>query len=125
VSAVLVRHWAAARAAAGTSQEQVAGVATLAALTEALAARHGEGYAAVLARCSFLVDEVSPGTRAHAEVALAAGAVVDVLPPFAGGSAPTPHPRDRREMGASASGSPRLTTSTAGTGRRDTGLGCP
>ena len=38
------------------------------------------------ARCSYLVDEVSPGRTPHAEVVVADGSVVDVLPPFAGGS---------------------------------------
>jgi molybdopterin converting factor small subunit len=94
VSGVLVRHWAAARAAAGgLAEEQVAEVATLAELAERLVTSHGAQYAAVLARCSFLVDEVSPGTRPHDEVVLADGSVVDVLPPFAGGSAPAPRPR--------------------------------
>lgn len=35
----------------------------------------------VISRCSFLVD----GARATPETALASGATVDVLPPFAGG----------------------------------------
>lgn len=35
----------------------------------------------VISRCSFLVD----GTRATPDTALAPGATVDVLPPFAGG----------------------------------------
>jgi molybdopterin converting factor small subunit len=83
---ITVRHWAAARAAAGTTEEQVPDVATLADLTERLSGEHGPAYAAVLARCSFLVDEVSPGTTPHALVALSPDAVVDVLPPFAGGS---------------------------------------
>jgi molybdopterin converting factor small subunit len=104
MSTVLVRHWAAARAAAGHAEEQVAGVGTLGELTARLAAVHGPEYAAVLARCSFLVDEVSPGTRDHAEVTLAPDCVVDVLPPFAGGS-------------AHAAGS-------RGTGEPGSGLGC-
>jgi molybdopterin converting factor small subunit len=39
----------------------------------------------VLLRCSYLVDEVSPGSRDHTVVALRDGSVVEVLPPFAGG----------------------------------------
>ncbi len=85
---VLVRYWAAAKAAAGRSEEEFPSAATLAALLDAVRARHGEGSSldVVLGRCSYLVDEVSPGTRPLAEVELAPGAVVDVLPPFAGGS---------------------------------------
>ena len=86
---VLVRYWAAAKAAAGTAEESFPAVPDLAALLAAVEQRYGAGSAlvGVLARCSYLVDEVSPGARPHTEVALAAGSVVDVLPPFAGGSA--------------------------------------
>jgi len=85
---VLVRYWAAAKAAAGRAEEEFPSVATLAELLEAVRGRYGAGSPldVVLARCSYLVDELSPGRRAPAEVALAPGAVVDVLPPFAGGS---------------------------------------
>jgi molybdopterin converting factor small subunit len=85
---VLVRYWAAAKAAAGRPDERFAAEPDLAALLAAVRARHGAGstLSSVLDRCSYLVDEVSPGTRPHAEVALAPGVVVDVLPPFAGGS---------------------------------------
>jgi molybdopterin converting factor small subunit len=86
---VLVRYWAAAKAAAGVREESFDGPADLGALLDAVRARHGAGsrLADVLERCSYLVDEVSPGRRGPADVALAPGAVVDVLPPFAGGSA--------------------------------------
>jgi molybdopterin converting factor small subunit len=86
---VLVRYWAAAKAAAGVNEERFDAPADLASLLDAVRARHGarSRLADVLARCSYLVDEVSPGRRALADVALAPGAVVDVLPPFAGGSA--------------------------------------
>ncbi len=85
---VLVRYWAAAKAAAGRPEESYPLVDDLAALLGAVRARYGEGspLAVVLDRCSYLVDEGSPGTRPPEQVALAAGAVVDVLPPFAGGS---------------------------------------
>lgn len=85
---VLVRYWAAAKAAAGRPEEQFPPAATLAELLDAVRDRYGAGSPldVVLGRCSYLVDEVSPGTRAPAEVGLAPGAVVDVLPPFAGGS---------------------------------------
>ncbi len=85
---VVVRYWAAARAAAGLDEEGYDAPADLGALLDAVRARHGAGsrLAEVLARCSYLVDEVSPGRRAPADVPVPAGAVVDVLPPFAGGS---------------------------------------
>ena len=78
---VLVRYFAAARAAAGVSEEKVA-ADSLAALVEAVVSLHGERLARVLTACSFLVD----GAVRHDHTApLEAGATVDVLPPFAGG----------------------------------------
>jgi sulfur-carrier protein len=78
---ILVRYFAGARAAAGASEEKI-GAATVDALISTLAARHGAGLATVLAACSFLVD----GLICHDRTApLAEDAVVDVLPPFAGG----------------------------------------
>ena len=87
-SEVVVRFWAAARAAAGRAEERYAAPGDLGALLDAVRARHGADsrLAEVLARCSYLVDEVSPGRRAPSDVPVPAGAVVDVLPPFAGGS---------------------------------------
>ena len=83
---VVVRYWAGARAAAGVEQEEYE-ASSLADLLAAVRERHaGDTLPTVLARCSYLVDEVSPGTRPHDEVALPAGAVVEVLPPFAGGA---------------------------------------
>ncbi|MFR9801568.1 MoaD/ThiS family protein [Pseudonocardia sp. RS010] len=84
VRTVTVRYFAAARAAAGRDAETVevpreAGVASLA---ELLAERHGPELARVLARCSYLVDEVAVRDT---ERVLPEAAVVDVLPPFAGG----------------------------------------
>ncbi|MER0244429.1 MoaD/ThiS family protein [Streptomyces sp. HSW2009] len=81
-----IRYWAAAKAAAGTAEESYAAHTLADALT---AARHRHGaspeFARVLLRCSFLVDGVSVGTRAHDTVQLADGGTVEVLPPFAGG----------------------------------------
>jgi molybdopterin synthase sulfur carrier subunit len=75
-----VRFFAAARAAAGRS-EQPAQAPTLAALLDGLGAEN-DRLAAVLARCSFLVD----GLAWHDRTApLPPAATVDVLPPFAGG----------------------------------------
>lgn len=79
---VTVRYFAAAREAAGTSGQQV-GAATLAELADALRAAHGDGFTRVLAVSTLLVDghRLDP----HAAVPLPPDAVVDVLPPFAGG----------------------------------------
>lgn len=77
-----VRFWAAARVAAGRSEQQY-DAATLADVLAGLEAQHGPSLARVLAHCSFLVD----GVRAGADFRLSDGAVIEVLPPFAGGSA--------------------------------------
>ncbi len=83
---VTVHYWAAARAAAGLHEETYEGVETLADLLAAARDRHPDGdLPRVLLRCSYLVDETSPGTRPHAQVPLRDGSVVEVLPPFAGG----------------------------------------
>jgi sulfur-carrier protein len=79
-----IRYFAAARSAAGREAETVelpvgAGVEALAAL---LADRHGAEFSRVVKRCSYLVDEVA--VRDHTRP-LPENAVVDVLPPFAGG----------------------------------------
>lgn len=78
-SQVTVRYWAGARRAAGLASETLA-ADTLADLLGQLRAR--PGLAEVVAASSVLVDEVRPGA---ADQPLAAGAVVDILPPFAGG----------------------------------------
>jgi sulfur-carrier protein len=81
---VVVRYFAAARAAAGVETEKVeiADGATVDDLIAAVAAEHGPGLARVLERCSFLLDEVAVRDRS---AVLADGATLDVLPPFAGG----------------------------------------
>jgi len=87
-SQVVVRYWAAAKAAVGSPEESYPSTGTLAGLLEAIRERHADSprVAEVLLRCSYLVDEVSPGRRAPEDVEVPGGAVVDVLPPFAGGS---------------------------------------
>ncbi len=84
---VTLRYWAAAKDAAGVAEESFAGCSTLDdVLTAALARRDGdERLARVLARCSFLVDGAPAGVRPHREVETPPGAVVEALPPFAGG----------------------------------------
>ena len=76
---VTVRYWAGARRAAGLASE-VLSASTLADLLAELKAR--PGLAEVVAASSVLVDEVRPSRD---DVPLAPGAVVDILPPFAGG----------------------------------------
>ena len=43
------------------------------------------GFSAVLARSSFLIDGMPVGSRAPEAVVLSDAAVIEVLPPFAGG----------------------------------------
>jgi molybdopterin converting factor small subunit len=82
-----LRYWAAAREAAGTSEEQTRADTLGAALSAAVAERGAEGdrLARVLQRCSFLVDGQQVGKRDPQTVRLDPGAVVEILPPFAGG----------------------------------------
>ncbi|HEX2074248.1 MAG TPA: MoaD/ThiS family protein [Geodermatophilus sp.] len=78
---VTVRYFAGARAAAGVDSETRA-AGTLEELVGQIVDEHGERLERVLTACSFLVDGTQ--TRDRSSV-LAPGAVVDVLPPFAGG----------------------------------------
>jgi molybdopterin synthase sulfur carrier subunit len=78
---VTVRYFAGARAASGVDTEtREAG--TLDELVGQLVETHGQRLARVLTACSFLVDGTAARDRTSA---LAPGATVDVLPPFAGG----------------------------------------
>jgi sulfur-carrier protein len=79
-----IRYWAAAREAAGSAEEPY-DAPTLAAALTAATTRHGDRLAAVLRRCSFIVDEIPVGARGHGAVELSEGGTVEVLPPFAGG----------------------------------------
>jgi sulfur-carrier protein len=91
MSTVTLRYWAAAKQAAGVAEETISAGTLAAALEAAVSAR--EQYAAgadcelrtVLARSSFLVDGSPVGRRAPETVTLREAAVVEVLPPFAGG----------------------------------------
>jgi sulfur-carrier protein len=86
VPMVTMRYWAAAKQAAGVAEERVAAATLAEAVAEATAKRPSAAeFAAVLARSSFLVDGEQAGRRGQAEVVLGEGAVVEVLPPFAGG----------------------------------------
>ena len=77
---VTVRFFAAARAAAGTSETTFA-AGDLEGLRAGLGEKFGGDLARVLGVSSFLVD----GVVARGGAPLEEGAVVDVLPPFAGG----------------------------------------
>lgn len=81
---ILVRHFAAARAAAGVDEEKVQVVddASVADVLAALRSEHGPGFARVLARCSYLLDEVAVRDL---DAPLGDATTLDVLPPFAGG----------------------------------------
>ena len=79
-----LRYWAAARAAAGTATDHLNAGTLSDAVTQAVAL-HGSALEKVLSVCSYVVDGDPVGSRAHEAVPLAAGSLVDVLPPFAGG----------------------------------------
>lgn len=76
-----VRYFAGAAEAAGTTSERV-DADSLGALLTALSQRHGAPLTEVLGRCSLLHDGRYVDDP---EAALPVDAVVDVLPPFAGG----------------------------------------
>jgi molybdopterin converting factor small subunit len=89
VPTVTVRYWAGMRQAAGVETEQVAGQ-TLAEVLLAVRHRRDEAFARSLAVCSLVVSEKPVGTRDAESVTLVEGDVVEVLPPFAGGSHAAP-----------------------------------
>ncbi|MBM9466411.1 MoaD/ThiS family protein [Nakamurella sp. YIM 132084] len=81
---VTVRYFAAARAATRLDQETLTldAPATVQHAAAVAVQRHGRALASVLTRCSFLLDEVA----VHGlDQPVSDGAVIDVLPPFAGG----------------------------------------
>ncbi|HYK70221.1 MAG TPA: MoaD/ThiS family protein [Streptosporangiaceae bacterium] len=85
MAVVTMRYWAAAKDAAGVSEQSV----TADTLAEALATVTSSGDRAalrtVIARSSFLVDSAPVGRRAAESVLLEDGNIIEVLPPFAGG----------------------------------------
>jgi molybdopterin converting factor small subunit len=78
---VTVRYWAGARSATGRAEEAVE-AETIGDLLTLVASRHD--IERVVAVCSLLVDGVSV-RRDESDRQLPAGAIVDLLPPFAGG----------------------------------------
>ncbi len=83
---VTIRYWASAREAAGVPEEEV-GADTLAEALDVVAARRVPDFRLrdVLIRSSFLVDGDPAKRPDHPAIVLSDGAVVEVLPPFAGG----------------------------------------
>ncbi|WP_199441154.1 MoaD/ThiS family protein [Umezawaea beigongshangensis] len=81
---VTVRYFAGARAAAGVQDESVElpGEPTVADALSAVRDRHGDALARVLTASSFLLDGVAVRDRS---APVPPGALLDVLPPFAGG----------------------------------------
>ena len=83
---VTMHYWAAAKDAAGTSEEKIEAETLAAALHVVRSERAGDSrFARVLAISSFLVDSQPAGRRAAETIILPEGAVIEVLPPFAGG----------------------------------------
>jgi molybdopterin converting factor small subunit len=83
---VTIRYWAAAKAAAGVPEETVEAGTLSDALNTAVANRKQDGrLATVLMRSSFLVNADPVGHAAKESIMLDDGAVIEVLPPFAGG----------------------------------------
>jgi molybdopterin converting factor small subunit len=83
----VLRYWAAAKEAAGTSEERFS-AQTLKEVLEKASAKHSNDdgrFAGVLARSSILVDGKQAGHRAADRFMLWDSAVIEVLPPFAGG----------------------------------------
>lgn len=80
VAPMRIHYFAAARAAAGTSEEEVGEYETLELLLIDATSNHPD-LTSVIDQCTFLVD----GKRADRSASLAGAERVDVLPPFAGG----------------------------------------
>ena len=88
MATVTIRYWAAAREAAGVASESLEAGTLADALSAALGRRdreRGDRLRGVLDRSSFLIDGQPAGIRPRAEIRLAGTAVIEVLPPFAGG----------------------------------------
>ena len=83
---VTFRYWAAAKEAAGAQEESVEAITLSDLLNTVVASRKPDGRLAdVLARSSFLVNADPVGRADRQSIVLDDGAVIEVLPPFAGG----------------------------------------
>lgn len=86
-SMVTVRYWAAARAAAGRTEDQVVGAETVQQVLDEVSRRRPDDghFARVLAISSFLLGQQPIRREDLAGIPVAGGDVIEVLPPFAGG----------------------------------------
>jgi molybdopterin converting factor small subunit len=90
---VTLRYWAAAKDAAGIADEKVEAVTLADALAVATAVgpadsgprRQADRFSEVLRRSSFLINGAPAGRRPPESIQLSDDAVIEVLPPFAGG----------------------------------------
>jgi molybdopterin synthase sulfur carrier subunit len=83
---VTIRYWASAKEAAGMAEESVDAMTLRDALDAAIASRRPDTrLATVIARSSFLVNADPVGRAPKESITLDDGAVIEVLPPFAGG----------------------------------------
>lgn len=86
---VVVRYWAAARAAAGVERDvlEVGGDTTLDEILETVRLRHVDRprFKDVVSVCSVLVGDRPVGTADPGHVAVRPGDTIELLPPFAGG----------------------------------------
>jgi sulfur-carrier protein len=83
---VTIRYWAAAKAAAGVAEESLEAITLRDALNTAVVNRKPDrALEAVIARSSFLVNADPVGRAPTESIVLDEGAVIEVLPPFAGG----------------------------------------
>jgi sulfur-carrier protein len=85
MATVTLRYWAAARDAAGVAEQKVTADTLAMALAQAGESDVRARLEPVLQRSSFLIDGSPVGRRAAESVQLSDGAVIEVLPPFAGG----------------------------------------
>ena len=90
-TAVTVRYWAGARAAAGTAEDVLetdatGGPLSLADVLDRVLELHpGEQMARTVGVCSVLLGDQPVRTQDPAAVVVRPGEVVELLPPFAGG----------------------------------------
>jgi molybdopterin synthase sulfur carrier subunit len=85
MATVTLRYWAAAKDAAGVAEQKVTADTLAFALAQAGEPGTRSQLVSVLERSSFLIDGLPVGRRAPESVQLSDGAVIEVLPPFAGG----------------------------------------
>jgi molybdopterin converting factor small subunit len=89
VGTIVVRYWAAARAAAGVESDmiEVGDGTTLAAVLQAVRELHADRprLRDVVSVCSVLVGDRPVGSADPHDVPLRPGDTIELLPPFAGG----------------------------------------